>query len=232
MVLLLRQLISNHLFCILNSQVDLVTYKTKYDGTSVLTSPFAFANGTYYKRTASIHHDYKVTKQGWHNVVFVLCPESFYADPSAKPVLLSTTHSELAGMQDLPLVHKMMHVWTQKDTLGSLSHTTHTLTSTASDGTDSSTRVLSAVTPYGPKTDKYASTAFMTGTIAFRNPYGYIPAELYGVLPFQVCVYHSIVRFILFHVPLYLLCIQYMLNHYSLRYTAYCIMLVIIVHLL
>ena len=172
----------------MNPQVDLVTYKTKFDGTTVITSPLAFANGTYYKRTASVRHDYKVTKQGWHNVVFVLCPESYYADSNAIPVLLSTTHSEIAGMQEISPAHKMMQFLTQKEPVGSLSHTTHIHTIAASDVTDSSTHVLSVATPYGPKVDKYASTAYMTGTIAFRNPYGYIPAELYGVLPFQVRV--------------------------------------------
>ena len=28
--------------------------------------------------------------------------------------------------------------------------------------------------------------AFIDGNIAFHNPYGYIPAELYGILPFEV----------------------------------------------
>jgi hypothetical protein len=29
--------------------------------------------------------------------------------------------------------------------------------------------------------------ASIKGTISFRNPYGFIPAELYGMLPFEVC---------------------------------------------
>lgn len=29
-------------------------------------------------------------------------------------------------------------------------------------------------------------SAYMTGDVAFHNPYGYIPAELYGIFPFEV----------------------------------------------
>ncbi len=28
--------------------------------------------------------------------------------------------------------------------------------------------------------------AYLDGLITFRNPYGFIPAELYGILPFEV----------------------------------------------
>ena len=34
--------------------------------------------------------------------------------------------------------------------------------------------------------------ASLTGTIAFHNPYGYIPAELYGIFPFEVGIIHFI----------------------------------------
>lgn len=29
--------------------------------------------------------------------------------------------------------------------------------------------------------------ASVEGEVTFRNPYGFIPAELYGILPFEVC---------------------------------------------
>jgi hypothetical protein len=31
--------------------------------------------------------------------------------------------------------------------------------------------------------------ATISGTVSFRNPYGFIPAELYGIFPFEVCFY-------------------------------------------
>lgn len=38
----------------------------------------------------------------------------------------------------------------------------------------------------GTSVNKLTSTASVEGIVTFRNPYGFIPAELYGILPFEV----------------------------------------------
>ena len=40
--------------------------------------------------------------------------------------------------------------------------------------------------------DTRVDHARITGQVSFRNPYGYIPAELYGIRPFEVCVSFSV----------------------------------------
>ena len=38
----------------------------------------------------------------------------------------------------------------------------------------------------GSSVNKLTSVASVEGIVTFRNPYGFIPAELYGILPFEV----------------------------------------------
>lgn len=37
--------------------------------------------------------------------------------------------------------------------------------------------------------------AVLTGSVGFRNPYGYIPGELYGFLPFEVLQFYLFISF-------------------------------------
>jgi hypothetical protein len=37
-----------------------------------------------------------------------------------------------------------------------------------------------------PSNGKVTASTTISGEVTFRNPYGFIPAELYGILPFEV----------------------------------------------
>ena len=75
--------ISNHFFWSGHVQNQIWRHFGAFKSIRIRQRHILQAHGEYSSQ------NYKVTKQGWYNLVFVLCPKSFYADPSAKPVLLN-----------------------------------------------------------------------------------------------------------------------------------------------
>jgi hypothetical protein len=170
-------------------------------------------NGTYYHRAARVDYQYTVRKEAWHNVVFIVCPFSNY-DTDAQVVLGGATvaeqHSTVlsAGAQDerasnvlLPLIGgPQPH---QRPAAGALVHRIHTnvrhiygqssyLSGTAEDVETAqpnarATHTGSRGSGRAQLLDaKKETNTYLHGSIEFHNPYGYIPAELFGILPFQV----------------------------------------------
>jgi len=172
-----------------------VTFLTDFAGKVHFNSPFTTENTTYYKHTTNIDYTYKVKNELWHNVVFVLCTKPFYSNAvmaptvRALPTLQSSVHTEVLGMQPLSALHTTVRSLHTSQRSGAMQHSIYTVpmntatTPTAAAHTTHTSTLTTHSTPYD---NKYAAHAIMTGTIAFHNPYGYIPAELYGMLPFQV----------------------------------------------
>jgi hypothetical protein len=173
-------------------QVEIAKFPTKFIWSGVMESMLLGANGTFFQRNVDISYNYKVRKEGWYNVVFVVCRTA--GDNFAVPQLLDQQHAEqdesqehavILGMQDgrasnslLPLVGGPSA--RQRPASGAL---VHTLRSAPAAHQDSSSDNNEHRRRLSFKKDV---TTTLQGSIAFRNPYGYIPAELFGLLPFQV----------------------------------------------
>jgi hypothetical protein len=192
-----------------NTQVEIVTIPTKYDGTLALDAQMMGLNGTYFHRAGRIDYQYTVKKEAWHNVVFIVCPFSDY-DAADVQLTLGNAATEdahstvvIAGTQDdrvsnvlLPLLGgPQPH---QRPAAGALVRRIHTSSRQQSQEQHSKTIAGAGTNQRVPveahgrsRTQlldaKKETRTYLHGTIEFHNPYGYIPAELFGILPFQVC---------------------------------------------
>jgi hypothetical protein len=195
-------------------QVEIASIPTKYDGVVGLDAQFVGLNGTYYHRAARIDYQYSVRKEAWHNVVFIVCPFSNYdtdAQVALGGVAMAEEHSTvlIAGTQDdrasnvlLPLIGgPQPH---QRPAAGALVHKIHTSmrhiygqnrddSASADVVADTETGQHGARAAHSSSNNvaqlldaKKDTSTYLHGSIEFHNPYGYIPAELFGILPFQV----------------------------------------------
>lgn len=171
--------------------METALFPTRYAGTVGMAPSFMGMNGTYFMRTTQISYNYKVRAEGWYNVVFVVCwTGSSHAEGAA---LLDQVQSlAIDATQESRLVPELQDGRTssallpllggaaasQRPAPGALLRTVHSSSDSEVSREGSSNR---------RRLDyKKEVATTLTGTIAFRNPYGYIPAELYGLLPFQV----------------------------------------------
>jgi len=172
--------------------VEIAKFPTDYVETVNLNSPLMGLNGTFFKRNTEIDYHYTVKKEAWYNVAFVIC-SIVYGDTVSASISSSTIERDdsmmmVAGMQDsrassvlLPLMGGPSAQ--QRPGAGALTKTIRPLQAHTEDGEEGQdTREHE----HGRRLSLNKNTeAFLVGTISFHNPYGYIPAELFGMLPFQ-----------------------------------------------
>ncbi len=119
-------------------------------------------NSSYFIRKATVHYRFHVMKQGWYNVLFVLCQEGQVDRRlSTHRIGRSTTPSSMLNEVILNRVASFLP------------------SSWASQSLVPSSQLLT-VTGSQP-----SFIARAEGHVAFKNPYGFLPGELYGLLPFE-----------------------------------------------
>ena len=115
-----------------------------------------FENSTYYRHTAMIKKKVYVEKEGWYNVDLVICNVDYQQNPSKLTYLDVVTVPRVQPMSQSP--HHQLLLQSPEVHSDAMIETT-------------------AVESYLARID---------GNVKFKNPYGYLPAEFYGLLPFEV----------------------------------------------
>lgn len=164
-------------------------------------------NGTYHVFSLKVDYQYTVQKEAWHNVVFLMCPGYNYLTTdggvySRNNTIESQDSFMLGGTEAMGMTNSRV--------LAAALGAAPVKTSTAPAPTGSLTRTVTGMmmTPFSPTSTSTStsqptvgqhqlrrlgqtkeSMGYLSGTIAFHNPYGYIPAEMFGLLPFQVRTY-------------------------------------------
>lgn len=151
---------------------------TIYSGRVSVISTKLGLNGTYYKRTIKLDNRYMVLREAWHNVVFQICPNGQHFSVQNHQVHTQTQSQLLA-----PNLTKSLGLATEQ--------TGNAVTKSDNLLTTGSLRLLDTGGGY-LSLDPVGS---LEGTITFHNPYGFIPAELYGMLPFEAA---RMIAYILF----------------------------------
>lgn len=131
---------------------------------------------TNYIYSSRIDAFYAVRKEGWYNVVFQFCYWSKLFDPVSAPSVAPTYQPTL--FNGTSMVNSSVPS-------ASLSNSSSHVDAGSS---------LSGMGDYDDLEDDYnemilvsESYAVADGQVSFKNPYGYLPAGLFGVLPYQVC---------------------------------------------
>ena len=169
----------------------MVTIPTQYAETLDMHNAFIGLNGTYYHRKANIKYHYPVRAEAWHNVVFVVCPGTNHFE---EQLLLAPTSSNIKQSiaESTTVTTRLPDGQASSGLLALLSQQTAAGLSTSAGALLRSS--MPRINAFGNDpahngrqlSSKLESSAYLAGTIAFHNPYGYIPAELFGLLPFQV----------------------------------------------
>lgn len=167
--------------------MEIAKFPTDYVGTVHVENPILNLNGTYFKRNTEIDYRYTVKKEAWYNVAFVICP-SVYGESSTSTSgsvvarLREKSTMEVTGLKDdrassvlMPLLDGL-HAQ-QRPGAGTM---TKTISSIVQSVISPEEQSLGRRLSFSKNTE-----AYLDGIIAFHNPYGYIPAELFGILPFQ-----------------------------------------------
>lgn len=115
-----------------------------------------FENSTYYRHTAMIKKKVYVEKEGWYNVDLVICNVDYQQNPSKLTYLDVVTVPRVQPMSQSP--HHQLLLQSPEVHSDAMIETT-------------------AVESYLARID---------GNVKFKNPYGDLPAEFYGLLPFEV----------------------------------------------
>lgn len=164
----------------------------------------------------NINYKYIVKEQAWHNVVILLCfPDNKPSSSSATTTTMiatNTTNAMSLDSRTFVLVNKTNTSITTNNIIISTNNYNNTINpslkrmlstqnlstlfitphlSPTTISTTTTNTIRSSNTTTTKKHLEYLSTetipvAYMTGTITFRNPYGFIPGESFGLLPFEV----------------------------------------------
>mgnify|MGYP003387153054 CR=1 FL=1 len=136
---------------------------------------------TNYIYSSRLDSFYTVEEEGWYNVVFQFCYWShlFTSNPSAAPTMYPT---------GIP---------TQSPSGANTTNTTNTTgISSNITSTTNTTKPRDSMDFDDYNDDDYnkmiliaESYVVAEGQVSFKNPYGYLPAGLFGVLPYQVHIY-------------------------------------------
>lgn len=130
-----------------------------YTSKQSMQKPFFGHNNSYYHRIATVSFQYTVKIPARYSVNLMICPDD----------------AELTQ----------------------LSHNTPPLSPIAATGASNDASIHSPLSssrrPSSPRRSLLPRetprvTAFIRGKVTFKNPYGFLPAELFGLLPFQVTV--------------------------------------------
>lgn len=130
-------------------------------------------NGTYCAFDANVDTFYNVNTEAWYNVIFVLCDGYV---PQRQ--LSSVSHGDITR-------HRVKDSLNTMETVQTTTTVTKQSISASEDSTKTSLRTLRNSRNKGGDTFIY-TVAKVEGSITFRNPYGFLPGELYGLLPFEV----------------------------------------------
>jgi hypothetical protein len=140
-------------------QAKLFRLRTQFQSCAHVYDYALGINGTYCKRSVRLLTTYTVNRESWYNVLYVMCQEgTFRRLESTSLALPSMSFAAKAPLQ------------------GSRGH-----------GLSTFLPPLSQVetTDFPVHSPQPTLIARVSGSVAIKNPYGFLPASFYGLLPFE-----------------------------------------------
>jgi hypothetical protein len=165
----------------------MIKLHTTYEGYRHVYDYELNMNSTYFIRKAKVHYHYRVIKESWYNVLFVLCQEgqsdrkleAMQTHQSQVYTVIGRHHGALS--LNAMILERMRTFLPSKWILSSSSNSRSTASVTSSSQVP-----VAAQQQLPPITGSQPSyIARVEGQTAFKNPYGFLPGELYGLLPFE-----------------------------------------------
>lgn len=183
----------------------LATYQGSYEAISPYDDDYTFnTSTTAYVYSADVDTKYVVGRDGWYNVALMFCDGSFSdvvdgGGNGASRVTKDRVRSRMLRVSSNRGVRKGLGR-PSRSLVNSRQQNSYTREDNAASAVSAS---VPNVPPQSPSTytnsdtdtgnggdGSYYSYVSVSGSISFKNPYGYLPAGLFGVLPFQsgLCV--------------------------------------------
>jgi hypothetical protein len=155
--------------------------RTSYNGCRKIVDHNLNLNGDYCVEKAEVNHYYEVKTAGVQQVLIAHC--GAFAGRRLNHVLPNTLPNALISTnmkRMLPLTSSIGGSCTSKSLKRLHGPYQRTLSSSQSTASPASNMIQTEANEY------VTTEGVIEGTIIFHNPYGYIPGQLFGLLPFEV----------------------------------------------
>lgn len=147
--------------------------------------------GNYCVYSGFLRFHYSIEREGWYNIILTSCDNTYNTLSDNK--LLDETHRALIELTP--------SIKTQT-ILSSSSSCYFSILQPIFDLFISPTESKAIFNSRQLSGEYSFATTKLSGTVSFRNPYGYLPGELYGLLPFEVYLFSFLPLVISLYSPL------------------------------